>query len=399
VTTQTAADEKDATASQYTKPLRLIAGFVLLGAVALQILGGLLNLVPSDSESFKNWTLTVFGAYPGYQVGLISWATVLPPIAAVLIATHVKPALPQGKLVSLLALIEYGVLAVLGLIGLIGGGLALNHSVSKVKIISAVLIWLGYLALVALGGLLSLKVFQGLSAAARPAFSPYGQQQAAAYGQYGQQGYPQQQYGQQQAAYGQQAQAAAYGQQQAQQAATPQQQAYGQQAQQSAYPQQAYGQYGQQAQQAQQSAYPQQQAYGQQQQETAPTSGAAAPTSGAAAPTSGAAQQQGWPTVSGGSAWPTAGTQQAQQGQQAQHPQQAAQQQAQQAQPQQAQQPGPATTAAWPTAPGSAGWQQQAEQQQQQQSDGDNADEGQRTQLITPEMRQQIDQRRQQGGQ
>jgi hypothetical protein len=364
VTTQTAADEKDPTASQYTKPIRLIAAFILLGAAALLLLANIIQLVPTDQTSF---TVRAGSGVSGF----LGWATVLPPVLAVLLVSHWRPMLAQTKIVALIAMIEYGVMLLLGLIGTIAGAYHnFTNTGAYAGIGDAAGILLGDLALLALGGaggLVTFLVFRGLAAPKPAALGQYGQ---AGYGQQGypQQGYGQQQYGQAQQQYAQQqAQAAQYGQ--AQQAADPaaQQAAAQQAAQQQAAQQGAAQQYGQQA-------YGQQQGYGQQQYgAAAPTSGAAAPTSGAAAPTSGAGQAQqgqhaqqggyGWPNQSGGASWPAG-----QQGQQAQQQPPAAQ--------------GPAT-AAWPTTPAAGNWQQQAEP-----AEPENPDEGQRTQLITPEMRQ-----------
>ncbi|GAA4207983.1 hypothetical protein [Actinocatenispora rupis] len=393
MTTQTAAEEKDATASQYTKPLRLIAGLIMLAAVVLLVLASAAQLIPSGAYS------TFTGNADGQFSQFVSWATVLPPVLAVLLASHIRPVLPQAKLFALVALIEYAVIIVFGVVCLIGGLLgeldyANKQGTSVIDPIAGIFGRLALLALAAVAGLFVAMVFRGLNAGAapRPVYGGYGQpgygQQQPGYGQPAAQQQPAQAYGQQ-----------AYGQQQAQQQQYGQQGSYGQQQQ----PQQgqagSYGQY-------QYGANPAAPASG---TPAAPTSGTpAAPTSGAggAAPTSGAGQPAqggyGWPNQGGGS-WPTPGQQpgqpaQPQQGQpQPQPGQQAQQQPGQQAQQQPGQQPpaapGPATSA-WPTAPGAASWQQQDQPQEPA-----NPDEGQRTQLITPEMRQQIDQRRQQGNQ
>jgi hypothetical protein len=384
VTTQTAADEKDPTASQYTKPIRLIAAFILLGAAALTVISNILQLIPAGDSTFSSRA-------SGVSFGVLGFSAVLPPVLAVLLVSHVRPMLAQSKIVSLIAMIEYGVMLLIGLIGTIAGAYYTFTHTSGAYSIRGINDAAGYLiedlallTLAGLGGLVTVLVFRGLAAPKPAALGQYGQ---AGYGQqaYGQQGYGQQQYGQAQQQYAQQqAQAAQYGQAQ-QQAADPaaqqaaQQQAAQQSAQQQAAQQGAAQQYGQQA-YGQQAGYGQQQGYGQQagygQQQygaAAPTSGAAAPTSGAAAPTSGAGQAQqgqhaqqggyGWPNQAAGSSWPAG-----QQGQQAQQQPPAAQ--------------GPAT-AAWPTTPAAGNWQQQAEQ-----AEPENPDEGQRTQLITPEMRQ-----------
>jgi hypothetical protein len=451
VTTQAAADEKkDATASQYTKPYRLIGGLVLLAIDALLLLVAAANLIPTGQGSKLTEAMdSEFGyAIDATTIGL--------PILAVLITSHVAPVVRQAKTFSLIALIEYGVTVILGLISMIGG---LLYELDQVKtnqytylttptVIISLFGRLALIALVGVAGFFVLRVFLGLTkeaAAARPAAPAgypqgygqqgYGQQQQyPGYGQqqgYGQQaGYPQQAAGYGQQAYGQpgygqaqQAQAAAQAQQAAGQQAAGQpaqagqpQQAAGQQpaagqpaqAGQPAYGQQqypGYGQpgYGQPAQPGQQPAYGQQQYPGYGQQAATPATPAATPTSAPPAsappaptsgvpsdtpPTSGAAPtaQQGWPAAGTPNAgWPAQGAQGTQPGAQAAQPAQPASQ--------------------WPSSssaatPG-AGWPgQQQQQQQPEQGEQDVPDQGQRTQLITPEMRQQVEQRRQenQGG-
>ncbi|MET7836916.1 hypothetical protein [Micromonospora sediminicola] len=98
-----------AQASQLTKPLRELAALVLLGANAVLLFVGLLRLlVPVDDYStFSGRAGSTFFAFVGLE------STVL-PVLAVLLATHVRPVLPKAKLITLVALIEYGVAAFFG---------------------------------------------------------------------------------------------------------------------------------------------------------------------------------------------------------------------------------------------------------------------------------------------
>ncbi len=100
----------DATqASQVTKPLRELAALVLLGANAVLLFVGLLRLlVPRDDYStFGSRAGSTFFAFVGVESAVL-------PVLAVLLATHVRPALPKAKLITLAALGEYAFAALFG---------------------------------------------------------------------------------------------------------------------------------------------------------------------------------------------------------------------------------------------------------------------------------------------
>ncbi|MBB5492678.1 hypothetical protein [Nocardiopsis metallicus] len=265
--------------------LRLPGAWVLLGAVGVQMLAGLIELIIRSSEyngSFA-WAMGSAGSsFYGITITLLLVAAV----ALVLTSERTRPA---SFPVILTAMIMVGVGLLFGLIGLISGfididngGLAFAGFLHR----AALLAVLGFF------GFYLIKIFNDPTVVPRsqPQQQMYGQQQfppaTGAQQSFAQPGYPaadpaqtgapQQAYGQdasgQQQAYGQDA----YGQQAYGQDAAAQQQAYGtgaQQAygqdasgQQQAYGQDAYGQqaYGQDA-AAQQQAYGTgaQQAYGQ----------------------------------------------------------------------------------------------------------------------------------------
>ncbi|TYB38898.1 hypothetical protein FXF50_06425 [Micromonospora sp. AP08] len=96
-------------ASQLTKPLRELAALVLLGANAVLLFVGLLRLlVPVDDYStFSGRAGSTFFAFVGLESTLL-------PVLAVLLATHVRPALPKAKLITQVALVEYAVSAAFG---------------------------------------------------------------------------------------------------------------------------------------------------------------------------------------------------------------------------------------------------------------------------------------------
>jgi hypothetical protein len=108
VTTQPDATPGDRpSASQVTKPLRELVALVLLGANALLLFVGLIDLfVPfSDNSTFTGRAGGSFFDFAGIE-GIVL------PILAVLLATHIAPPVARAKLITQVALIEYAVSAV-----------------------------------------------------------------------------------------------------------------------------------------------------------------------------------------------------------------------------------------------------------------------------------------------
>ena len=333
----TSPTTEDQNLSEHLKPLRAPIAYGLLGIVGLLLLHQLVDLVwPGLGTTFQQRAAILLAN------GLIGTFTLGLPIVAVLIATQIAPVLQAARTITLIALIEY---AVIGLLGLLSFAMGLWELFDNIEARSALLFLLNRVTLLALYGLGAFVVVRlFLATTPKPAVAPgygYPHQQ-----QYPSAQYPQQQYAQ--AAAAAQAQTA-YAQQQAAAAQTAyaQQQAYGTQ----------YGYGQQQAAQAQQQAAPSGgQVYGV--ASTAPTS--AAPASGA-------------PAVSSA---PPASNYGQQAGQQAQ--QQAAQQQAQQAQ-QQAQ-------AAWPPTPADASaaqWPPMPSAKASTEPSG--SDQAQHTQVLRPD--------------
>ena len=199
-------------ANQFTMPLREIAALVLLGATALLLLVAVIRLlIPGDAR--PDFLDRASGSFYDF-IGL---DRILFPFLAVLLATHLRPAVGRARVITLVALIEYGVAAFFGA---------------------------GVLAIAAYA---VFRIWQGVYYVPKPKPQPgmYGQPtQPTQPGGYGQYGYGQQPYGPppgQQQPYGQ----PGYGDQTQ---AYPQgygQQPYGQQP---GYPPQGYGQqpgYGQ----------------------------------------------------------------------------------------------------------------------------------------------------------
>lgn len=171
----------DATqASQVTKPLRELAALVLLGANAVLLFVGLLRLlVPMDAYS------TIGGRAGSTFFVFVGVESAVLPVLAVLLATHVRPALPKAKLITQAALGEYAFAALFGaltfLIWLVG-------RLAEAEVLDAFLGLLTRLAWVAIFGVAAFVVYRIWRALF---YVPKPKPQPGVYGQ-AQPGWPQQ---------------------------------------------------------------------------------------------------------------------------------------------------------------------------------------------------------------
>ena len=113
-----AAETRDPVA--VTAPLREWGALLLVVATAVFLFFALLDLVLGARSAIT------FGVTPGFairaDVSFDSFAgpvTIFFPLVGVLLATHVKPAAARARLISLLALIVYGVATLLAVISLL----------------------------------------------------------------------------------------------------------------------------------------------------------------------------------------------------------------------------------------------------------------------------------------
>ncbi|MFD1321599.1 hypothetical protein [Micromonospora sonneratiae] len=189
-------------ASQVTKPLRELAALVLVGANAVMLLVGLIEMMVPDGEwdSFQGRAGSAFSDFVGIlAIGL--------PLLAVLLATHVQPVVSKAKLVTMIALVEYAVSALFGIIAMFSWVIiSLNEGQIRIAFFG-LLSRICFLAIFGIAAFAVFKLFSTLYYVSKPKVQPgmYGQPQ---------QGYPAgypQGYGQPQA-YGQ---PTAYGQPQA----------------------------------------------------------------------------------------------------------------------------------------------------------------------------------------
>ncbi|HEX5201907.1 MAG TPA: hypothetical protein VFW27_18425 [Actinoplanes sp.] len=97
------------TAGQYLRPLRDLAVYALVGAAAIFIFLALLDLIPDGQGQFSYRTQASFGAF-------VNLETIGFPLAAVLLAVLVQPRHPKAQLIVLVAVIEYAVMALFGIV-------------------------------------------------------------------------------------------------------------------------------------------------------------------------------------------------------------------------------------------------------------------------------------------
>ncbi|GAA2641943.1 hypothetical protein [Paractinoplanes durhamensis] len=173
-------------AGQYLRPLRDLAAYALIGATAVLLFVALVRLVPDGPDQFGYRTQGSFG-------GFINLATIAFPIAAVLLSLFVAPQHPKAQLVVAVAVVEYAVMAVFGLlfgvlIGLINEA-AHNGARSAFEGLLERLAWLAVFAVAAYATFL---IWRNLFYTPRPKPQPgvYGQPQFNQPGTYpGQPGY------------------------------------------------------------------------------------------------------------------------------------------------------------------------------------------------------------------
>ncbi|MFU8849646.1 hypothetical protein ACNAW0_01430 [Micromonospora sp. SL1-18] len=161
-------------ASQVTKPLRELAALVLLGANAVLLFVGLVRLlVPTDAYStFGARAGSTFFVFVGVESAVL-------PVLAVLLATHVRPALSRAKLVTEVALGEY---ALAGLFGALSFLIWLVGRLAEGEVLDAflgLLIRPAWLAIFGVAAFVVYRIWRTLYYVPKPKPQPgvYGQPQ------------------------------------------------------------------------------------------------------------------------------------------------------------------------------------------------------------------------------
>ncbi|MFC0007481.1 hypothetical protein [Micromonospora siamensis] len=171
----TSPDESASTdptpARRLTEPLREPAALALLGANAVFLFVGLLRLlVPNGYGDLTDRADVAYSFFVGLNAALL-------PLLAVLLATHVRPVLPQAALVTKVALGEYAVSGVLGALSFLIWMVGRLAEGEVFNVLLGVLSRAGWLVLVAVGALVVWKVWSTLYRTPKPPPGVYGQPQ------------------------------------------------------------------------------------------------------------------------------------------------------------------------------------------------------------------------------
>ena len=147
----------------FTEPFREICSLALLGANAIFLfLGvtGLLLVVDRWADDFGLRSERMFNVFVG---GLIPVGF---PLLAMLLATHVRSVLGRARLITLVAVIEYGVSAFFGAITFLG---AFANDLTSVRAtLEGVLYRLTWGGLLAVAGLVTVRVWLGVFYSPKP---------------------------------------------------------------------------------------------------------------------------------------------------------------------------------------------------------------------------------------
>jgi hypothetical protein len=146
-----------------TEPWREIAGLVLLGANTVFLFLGTMGLFFVVDGWATGFGVRSAAAYGVFVAGLVPVGF---PFLAVLLATHVRPIVGRARLITLAAVIQYGVSAVLGLITFLG---AFANDLDSVRAtLEGVLYRLTWAGLLAFAGMVTLRLWLGLFYVPKP---------------------------------------------------------------------------------------------------------------------------------------------------------------------------------------------------------------------------------------
>jgi hypothetical protein len=158
-----------------TEPWREIAALTLLGANTVFLLLGIASLffvIDGWASGFGTRSAATYGVF---VAGLIPVGF---PILAVLLAAHVRPIVGRARMITLAAVIQYGVSTVLGLVTFLG---AFANDLDSVRAtLEGVLYRLAWAGLLALAAMVTLRLWLGLFHVPKPRpvpqySTPYGQ--------------------------------------------------------------------------------------------------------------------------------------------------------------------------------------------------------------------------------
>jgi len=163
---------------QFLRPLRDLAAYTFVGVPAVLLFVAIVRLIPDGANQFGYRTQDSF-------YGFVNTATIFLPMAAVLLALLVQPRHPKASLITLVALVEYAVMAFFGVFfGLLIGLINLASDNGARSAFEELLVRLAWLAVFGVPAYAVFRIWQGLFHVAKPKPQPgvYGQ---PAYGQPG----------------------------------------------------------------------------------------------------------------------------------------------------------------------------------------------------------------------
>jgi hypothetical protein len=173
-------------ASQYLRPLRDIAAYVLVAAAAAMLFVAIIRLIPSGvGLDFGSRAQDSFYSY-------VNVPTIFFPIGAVLLALLARPPHPRAKLITVIALVEYAVAAVFAIVFGILVGLIKIAGFSVRTAFEELLVRAAWLAVFAVAAFATYQIWRHLFYTPKPKPQPgvYGQPQYGVPGAYpGQPGY------------------------------------------------------------------------------------------------------------------------------------------------------------------------------------------------------------------
>jgi hypothetical protein len=162
------------TAGQYLRPLRDLAAYALVGAVAVLLFVAIIRLIPSGPYQFAARTRDSF-------YNFVNLETVFFPLGAVLLALLVHPRHPKAQLIVIVAVVEYAAAAFFGVLFGVLFGLINQASDNGARIaFEEFLVRLAWLAVFAVAAFAVFQIWRNMFTTPRP---PKPQPQPGMYGQ------------------------------------------------------------------------------------------------------------------------------------------------------------------------------------------------------------------------
>jgi hypothetical protein len=153
---------------QILRPLRDLAVYALIGATAIWLLIAIIDLIPGGPNEFAGRSEASFGNFVNLQ-------NIVFPLVAVLLALLVEPRQANARLIVLVAVAEYAVMAFFGVVfGLLIGLINLASDVGARATFEGLLVRIGWLAVLAVAAYAVFLIWQKMFTAPRAPKAPQG---------------------------------------------------------------------------------------------------------------------------------------------------------------------------------------------------------------------------------